>query len=50
MTVGGATSGYWAIGSRNSEINPTSTMRMDRTAAKIGLLMKKWANFTTMMS
>src|SRR5476651_2116410 len=40
-TVGGTTSGYSLIGSWNSEIAPTMKMRIERTPAKIGRLMKK---------
>src|SRR6266853_2872421 len=44
-TVGGAISGYCAIGNWNTAIPPTSTMTMERTAAKIGRRMKKWEKF-----
>src|SRR5439155_19534352 len=44
-TVGGAISGYCAMGNWNTAIPPTSTMTMDRTAAKIGRRMKKWEKF-----
>src|SRR5712691_5751838 len=44
-TVGGAISGYCAMGSWNTAIPPTSTMTMERTAAKIGRRMKKWEKF-----
>src|SRR3954466_11358431 len=40
-TVGGATSGHWAIGSFGSDTTPTITMTIDRTVAKIGRSMKK---------
>src|SRR3954468_18344277 len=40
-TVGGATSGYCAIGSCVSETTPTIRMTIDSTAAKIGRSMKK---------
>src|ERR1017187_4234225 len=43
--VGGVISGYWAIGSVNSAIAPSSTIKMDRTDAKIGRRMKKCENF-----
>src|ERR1700754_1968285 len=41
-TVGGAISGYWATGRVGREMAPASTIRIDSTAAKIGLSMKKW--------
>src|SRR5712664_3350694 len=44
-TVGGAISGYCAMGNWNAAMPPTSTMTMDRTAAKIGRRMKKWEKF-----
>ena len=44
--VGGVISGYWAIGSVNSAIAPNSTIKIDRTEAKIGRRIKKWENFT----
>src|SRR3954471_7568071 len=40
-TVGGATSGYWAIGSCVSATPPTIRNKIDRTVAKIGRSMKK---------
>src|SRR4051812_292567 len=40
-TVGGATSGYWAIGSLGSATMPTIRITSDRTVAKIGRSMKK---------
>ncbi len=40
-TVGGTTSGYSAIGSRNNAIAPAIVMKADRTAAKTGRSMKK---------
>ena len=43
-TLGGAISGYCAIGRPMRAIVPISTMRMDRTDAKIGRSMKKWVN------
>src|SRR5207244_11729419 len=43
-TVGGAISGYWAIGSVNNAMLPPSVMTMDSTEAKIGRLMKKREN------
>src|SRR5262249_39586084 len=43
-TVGGAISGYWAIGSVNRAMPPPSTMTIDSTEAKIGRLMKKREN------
>src|SRR5262245_2549744 len=39
--VGGATSGYWAIGSCDRATVPTMTMTTDSTVAKIGRSMKK---------
>ena len=47
-TVGGAISGYCAMGNWNAAMPPTSTMTMDRTAAKIGRRMKKWEKFKAM--
>src|SRR5882762_9575739 len=44
-TVGGAISGYCAMGNWNTLIPPTSTITMERTAAKIGRRMKKWEKF-----
>ena len=44
--VGGVISGYWATGSVNSAIAPSSTIMMDSTAAKMGRRMKKWENVT----
>src|SRR3954465_13777356 len=41
-TVGGATSGYCAIGSCTSATPPTIRMTIDSTEAKIGRSMKKW--------
>src|SRR3954471_23786018 len=41
-TVGGATSGYWAIGNCVSATPPTIRNTIDRTVAKIGRSMKKW--------
>src|SRR2546430_1088593 len=43
--VGGAISGYWAIGSVESAITPTSVMTMLMTPAKIGRSMKKCGKF-----
>src|ERR1043165_6893357 len=43
-TVGGVISGYWATGSVNSAMPPPSTMTIDSTEAKIGLLIKKREN------
>src|SRR3954471_3154554 len=42
--VGGATSGYWAIGSCVRATTPTMTMTIDSTVAKMGRSMKKWVN------
>ena len=41
FTVGGAISGYSAIGSVRCAMAPTMRMMIDRTAAKIGRSMKK---------
>src|SRR5438477_6974608 len=43
--VGGAISGYWAMGSVESAITPTSVMTMLITPAKIGRSMKKCGKF-----
>src|SRR5258708_21538617 len=43
--VGGAMSGYCAIGSVESAITPTSVMTMLITPAKIGRSIKKWGKF-----
>src|SRR6185312_8705582 len=42
LTVGGAISGYSAIGRKFSEINPRIVMIIETTEAKIGRSMKKW--------
>src|SRR4051812_50101374 len=39
--VGGATSGYWAMGSFLRATAPTIRMTIERTVAKIGRLIKK---------
>src|SRR6266566_8866112 len=44
--VGGAISGYCAIGSVESAITPTSVMTMLMTPAKIGRSIKKCGKFT----
>src|SRR5207237_1046597 len=44
--VGGAISGYWAIGSVESAITPTRVMTMLMTPAKIGRSIKKCGKFT----
>src|SRR6266850_7297095 len=44
-TVGGTISGYCAMGNWNTAIPPTSTMTIDRTAAKMGRRIKKWEKF-----
>src|SRR5437773_12213498 len=44
--VGGAISGYWAIGSVESAITPMSVMTMLMTPAKIGRSIKKCGKFT----
>jgi len=41
LIVGGAISGYCAMGRRENETAPRMTMIIDTTAAKIGLSMKK---------
>src|SRR3954454_95899 len=41
-TVGGATSGYCAIGSCVSATPPTIRITIDKTLAKMGRSMKKW--------
>src|SRR5437016_2136197 len=43
--VGGAISGYWAIGSVESAITPTSVMTILITPAKIGRSIKKCGKF-----
>src|SRR5256714_606098 len=43
--VGGAISGYCAMGSVESAMTPTSVMTMLITPAKIGRSMKKWGKF-----
>ena len=40
VMVGGATSGYWAIGSSTSATVPRITMTIESTVAKIGRSMK----------
>src|SRR5262249_44801462 len=42
--VGGATSGYWAIGNFRRATEPTMTMTIDSTVAKIGRSMKTCEN------
>ena len=42
FTVGGAISGYSAIGSVRCAMAPMMRMMIERTAAKIGRSMKKW--------
>src|SRR5437773_8447792 len=46
--VGGAISGYCAIGSVESAITPTSVMTMLMTPAKIGRSIKKCGKFTAL--
>src|SRR5262245_14491925 len=41
VTTGGAISGYCAIGSTRIEASPAMTIKIDSTAAKIGLSIKK---------
>src|SRR5207302_504548 len=40
--IGGAISGYWAIGKRKKETAPTMTKTIETTEAKIGRSMKNW--------
>src|SRR6266571_2624071 len=49
-TVGGTISGYCAMGNCFIAINPTITMTMERTAAKIGRRMKKCEKFMRLRS
>ena len=42
LTVGGAISGYSAIGRLRWAIRPTMVISTDSTVAKIGRSMKKW--------
>jgi hypothetical protein len=42
LTVGGAISGYSAIGRNFSEISPRIVMIIEMTDAKIGRSIKKW--------
>src|SRR5690349_18854147 len=42
--MGGAISGYWAIGSTRMAARPASAMKIESTAAKIGRSMKKREN------
>src|SRR5262245_4815262 len=46
VTVGGATSGYCAIGRPTSDTTPTIVTTIDSTIAKIGRAMKKCEMFT----
>src|SRR5471030_276803 len=41
VTVGGAISGYWAIGRTCEATRPATVMTIEMTAAKIGREMKK---------
>jgi len=41
LMIGGAISGYCAIGSRENDTPPRMTITIDTTAAKIGRSMKK---------
>src|SRR5437588_2190693 len=43
-TVGGVISGYWAMASVQTAMNPARVMMIDSTVAKIGRLMKKREN------
>src|ERR1044071_2168589 len=43
--VGGTTSGYSLIGSRNIASKPTMKITVESTPAKIGRRMKKWEKF-----
>jgi hypothetical protein len=42
VKVGGATLGYWEMGSSEIEITPASIMKIAITQAKIGRSMKKF--------
>src|SRR5512143_640394 len=42
-TIGGTTSGYWAMGSPDIATSPTRTVMMEITIATIGRLTKKRA-------
>src|SRR5215475_435575 len=42
LMIGGAISGYWAIGSRTKATAPRITNTIESTDAKIGRSMKKW--------
>src|SRR4029077_7640163 len=46
-TVGGAISGYWAIGKVNRALPPPKVITIERTEAKIGRLIKKRENTVT---
>src|SRR5580700_2276925 len=50
MTVGGTTSGYWAIGRKKTVIPPARTIKIDRTEAKIGRSIKKYENLIYRLS
>src|SRR5262249_52273970 len=41
LMIGGAISGYWAIGRRENDTPPTITKMIEMTAAKMGRSMKK---------
>ena len=45
VMIGGAISGYCAIGSRRKATPPRMTKTIETTAAKIGRSMKKWEIF-----
>ena len=47
ITVGGTTEGYSLIGSLRRARAPATTIAAERTAAKIGRVMKKDENFTS---
>src|SRR5580700_6422168 len=49
-TVGGVTSGYWAIGRRAAAIPPSRTMTREITQARTGRSMKKRASITLYLS
>ena len=44
VTTGGAISGYCAIGKLFIAAKPAMTMKIESTAAKMGLLMKNFEN------
>src|SRR2546421_6316951 len=48
--VGGATSGYWAIGNCDSATAPTMTMTIESTVARIGRSMKTCENIGRLLT